>query len=261
MKPQLSPLPSWPPEWPEIAEAVAQAVARGDWGRYRGPNGTRLVERIGELAGVRHARLLCSGSAAVEVALRIAGVSAGQQVALCGYDYPGNFRAIELVGARPLLVDAAKASYSIDPQPLETLAPAAISAVLVSHLYGVPADMPRIADVCRENGWRLIEDACQVPGMRVHGRPAGSWGDVGVFSFGGSKPLTSGNGGALLSNHDAIASRWRAMLDRPSDALPLSELQAAVLLPQLERLAHYNQLRSQTLDGLYQSVPWLGGAV
>jgi len=256
-QPVLGQLPTWPPDWPEIRDAVAQAVTRGDWGRYRGPSCEALAARVAELTATRHVRLVSSGSVAVEIALRILGISEGQHVALCGYDYPGNFRAIELVGARPLLVDADAGSFSVDPDELQQLSAGAVSAVVVSHLYGVPARIQAIAELCRDRGWRLVEDACQVPGMMVDGRPAGSWGDVGVFSFGGSKPLTAGNGGALSTASEAVASRWRALLDRPSDAVPISELQACVLLPQLDRLAECNRIRGETLEAILGAVPKL----
>ena len=259
--------PPWPPDWPEIAESIAQAVLRGDWGRYRGESTSELISRMSEFAAAKHVRLVSSGSIGVELALRGLGVSPNDEVVLCGYDYPGNFRAIELIGARPILVDADRASYSIDPNELERVSRRDVSsqavssqgvvAVLVSHLYGVPAQIKAIREICDRRGWKLVEDACQTPGMMVQGKPAGSWGDVGVFSFGGSKPLTAGNGGAILTSDDAIASRLSAYLDRPSDSIQLSELQAAALLPQLDRLEQCNQIRGETLAKIFQRVPWM----
>lgn len=254
--------PAWPPQWPEITESILRSVRRGDWGRYRGEATAALQEQIAQQVGCRHVRLVSSGSLGVELALRAVGVTPGQQVALCGYDYPGNFRAIELLGARPVLVDADPTSHSIDPQALQRLwqdagTKHAVKAVVVSHLYGVPAPIRRLRELCDRAGWALIEDACQTPGMQIDGRAAGAWGDVGVLSFGGSKPLTAGNGGAVLTDRDPIASRLNAWLDRPSDSAPMSELQAAALLPQLDRLGECNQIRSETVSAITAGVDWI----
>jgi dTDP-4-amino-4,6-dideoxygalactose transaminase len=96
----------------------------------------------------------------------------------------------------------------------------------------------------------VIEDAAQAPGAIVEGRRAGTWGDAGILSFGGSKLLSAGRGGALLTPHASVHQRARVLLDRGNQVCPLSELQAAVLLPQLEKLDVRNK---QRLD----SVCWL----
>ncbi|MCA9139989.1 MAG: DegT/DnrJ/EryC1/StrS aminotransferase family protein [Planctomycetales bacterium] len=256
-----TPFPRWPPDWPEIAQSIARAVQKGDWGRYRGAAIEELVARITDLHSIKHCRLVCSGSIGIQWALQAVGVTAGDQVALCGYDYPGNFRAIEALGARPVLVDVDPTTYSIDPQPLRTIDPDSISAVVVSHLYGIAAQIESIRRICDEKGWKLVEDACQNPAMPIAGRPAGTWGDIGVVSFGGSKPLTAGNGGALLTNNDAIASKLNAWLDRPSDATPLSELQAAAVLPQIDRLDACNQVRWESAQAILSDVGWMAQAM
>ncbi|WP_253154273.1 DegT/DnrJ/EryC1/StrS family aminotransferase [Stieleria tagensis] len=253
--------PAWPPQWPEIAESVAESIASGNWGRYQGPAAVELADQLCQLTASKRCRLTSSGSVAVELALRSVGVLPGDQVICCGYDYPGNFRAIELLGARPLLVDADPAGFSIDPGQLDEVSDSRVRAVLVSHLYGIPAQIASIRSLCDRRGWKLVEDACQVPGMWVDGRPAAAWGDVGVYSFGGSKPLTAGTGGALLTNDDSVASKWNVLLDRPSNAMPLSELQAAALLPQLLRLEQCNQIRHETTQFLLNAVDWLRDAV
>ena len=86
--------------------------------------------------------------------------------------------------------------------------------------------------------------------MSVAGRPAGCWGDVGVLSFGGSKPLTAGRGGAVVTSEATVAARWRTLLDRPSDAVSMSPLQAAALLPQLKRLPECNRKRARAIGWL-----------
>lgn len=177
---------------------------------------------------------------AVELALRGVGIGAGDEVAVAAYDYPGNLRCIELLGAKPVLVDIAVGGATMCVESLDRLDRPAIKAVLVSHLYGQLADIRAIRQVCQQRGWMLIEDACQVPGAGwIHGgefRPVGTDSDVVTLSFGGSKPLTSGSGGAVLTGHDRIAARIRSYVERPSDTIGLSPLQCAALIPQWQSL-------------------------
>lgn len=110
--------------------------------------------------------------------------------------------------------------------------------------------MRAIRALADEYGLRVVEDACQAPGAEVDGQPAGAWGDAGVLSFGGSKLLTAGRGGAVLTRHADIHQRMKIFAQRGNDAFPLSELQAAVLLPQLTKLAARNAIRRQRAEQL-----------
>lgn len=236
-------IPSWPPGLPEIEKSVRAALADGSWGQYHGQPIAELTECLKRRFGVQHAWPCSSGTVGVELALRGCGVRPGSEVILAGYDFPGNFRAIEAVGATPVLVDVRKNGWTIDPDSLAAALSESTSAIIVSHLHGELADMPSIIPQCRGAGIAIVEDACQVPGARVGGRVAGKWGDVAVLSFGGSKPLTAGRGGAVLTDNDDILQRIRIAADRGNDAWPLSALQAAALIPQLATLAAYNETR------------------
>ena len=183
----------------------------------------------------------------MEIALRAAGIGPGDEVIVPAFDYPGNLRCVELVGAKPVLVDVLRDGVTLDPDGLESAAGGSVRGVIVSHLFGRAAAIRPIVEICGRHGWLLFEDACQVPDMRIDGRPAGTLGDVGTLSFGGGKPLTSGSGGALLINHPRIAARVGGLLDRPSDAFPLSPLQAALLLPQLPKLDELQRRRLATV--------------
>ena len=252
--------PAWPPAWPEIAVSVRETLDSGDWGRYQSPILNRLRDTIAAEHAVSQVRLCSSGSAAVEISLRAGGVGQGDEVVIAAYDYPGNFRAIEVLGAKPVLLDVAPGQLSLDPAQLEAAASSSVAAVIVSHLYGQPADVKSISEVCRSHDWVMIEDACQVPGMKIDDVPVGCFGDIATLSFGGSKPLTAGCGGAVLTNSDRFSAKISAFLDRPSDSQPLSSLQAAALLPQLERLETCNQMRRATINFLKaeveSSLPW-----
>ena len=128
-------------------------------------------------------------------------------------------------------------------------------AVIVSHLHGGLAAMPEIRAWADLRGVAVVEDACQVPGARIAGRLAGTWGDVGVLSFGGSKLLSAGRGGALLTDRSDVVQRIKIYSERGNQAYPLSELQAAVLLPQLESLAERNHAAAAERDAAARLVP------
>lgn len=246
--------PEGPPGWPiqdeAVRDALAAAFASGDWGRYDGPLVHQLVERLASQHSVSHVHLCSSGTIAVELALRGLKIGDGDEVIVAAYDFPGNFRCIEAVGARPVLVDLAAGGWTIDAATIEQTLSPQVKAVIVSHLHGSLADMRAIRELADWRGFAVVEDACQATGAMVQGKPAGSWGDAGVLSFGGSKLLTAGRGGAVLTNRDDLAQRIRVYSDRGNDAFPLSQLQAAALLPQLDLLSVRNAARLQSVQHL-----------
>jgi dTDP-4-amino-4,6-dideoxygalactose transaminase len=239
---------TWPLADEAVREALQRSFADGSWGRYHGPNCQRLRAELSALHGVEHVHLCSSGTMAVELALRGVKVAAGDEVILAGYDFPGNFRAVEAVAARPVLVDIEPRTWCLDPARLAEAIGPQTRAIIVSHLHGGMADMRRIMALAHGHGLAVVEDACQAPGATIDGRVAGTWGDVGVLSFGGSKLLTAGRGGALLTARADVHQRIKVFCERGNDAFPLSELQAAVLLPQLLRLDERNRLRRANAD-------------
>jgi dTDP-4-amino-4,6-dideoxygalactose transaminase len=187
---------------------------------------------------------------AVELALRGLQVGAANEVLLAGYDFPGNFRSIEAVGATPVVVDLAPHSYCLDVEQLDAACSPQVKAVIVSHLYGELARLDEITRWASERNVAVVEDACQVPGATVCGRPAGTWGDAGVLSFGGSKLVTAGRGGAVVTPRADVYQRLKIYAERGNHAYPLSELQAAVLPPQWEKLDARNRYRRERVREL-----------
>jgi dTDP-4-amino-4,6-dideoxygalactose transaminase len=257
--------PDGPPDWPVPDEAVRAALDAawrdGSWGKYQGGHAERLERRLAQMHGVGFALACGSGTYAVELALRALKVGPGDEVVLAAYDYPGNFLAVHAVGATPVLADVAPHHWNLDVGRLAAAFTSATRAAIVSHLHGGLVPMRRLTELAAAHGARVVEDAAQAPGAAVDGKPAGAWGDAGVLSFGGSKLLTSGRGGALLTPHADVAQRARLALTRAGNVVcPLSELQAAVLPPQLERLAERNAVRRRRvalLTELLRDVPGL----
>jgi dTDP-4-amino-4,6-dideoxygalactose transaminase len=223
-------------------------MQEGSWGHYQGPALDQLSIELQARLAVENAYPVCSGTFATELALRMLKIGPGDEVVLAAYDFAGNFRAIEAVGARPVLVDIAPQSWQIDPTQFAKANGPHVKAVIVSHLHGELAPMPEIMSLAQQLGWRVVEDACQVPGATIDDRPAGSWGDVGTVSFGGSKLLTAGRGGAVLTNSAQFLQRAKVFCEQGNHAYPLSELQAIVLLPQLAQLTERTNQRSHAVQ-------------
>ena len=244
-------IPSGPPTWPTADESVraalAEAYASGNWGRYQGPYCEDLISRLGEQHNVDHVKLCSSGTVAVELALRGFDLQPGDEVILGGYDFPGNFRCIESTGARPVLADIDAAHGCLGVAQLSEAFEPTVRAAIVSHLHSGLAPMKSIMEWARQHNVLIVEDACQAPGAIVDGQLAGTWGDIGVMSFGGSKLITAGRGGALLVKDSVHMQRIRVFAERGNDAYPLSELQAAVILPQLDKLDERNETRQNNV--------------
>jgi dTDP-4-amino-4,6-dideoxygalactose transaminase len=239
--------PQGPPDWPPPDDGVLQALGAayrdGSWGQYAGGRGERLERRLAREHGVEFALACGSGTFAVELALRALKVGPGDEVVLAAYDYPGNFLSVHAVGATPVLVDVAPHNWNLAVDRLAAALTPATRAVVVSHLHGGLVPMRRVSEIGRAAGVGVVEDAAQAVGAAVEGRAAGAWGDVGVLSFGGSKLLTAGRGGAILTRRADVHQRARVALHRGNVVCPLSELQAAVLEPQLDRLPERHRHR------------------
>jgi len=238
----------WPPNDEQLQAVFQRMLVDGSWGRYRGPHVDALTAALAEYHAVDHCLVCCSGTAAVELSLRAAGVSAGDDVLLCAYDFKSNLVNVLQLGAIPVLVDSVPGQPLIDVRGLEAAVTPRAKALIVSHLHGLSAPMAELRQFCETRSIVLIEDACQNAGALLEGRRAGAHGDLGVLSFGGSKLLTAGRGGAILTSSKIFAQRIHLYNQRGNDAYPLSEMQAAVLLPQLRQLDERNEQRAGSVD-------------
>lgn len=252
--------PPWPPAWPEVHAALAAAFANGSWGQYHGPHVRALEADLAGRFGVSHALTCASGTVAVEAALRAVGVGPGDEVVLAAYEYEANFLTVHAIGAKPVVVDVAPGNWNLDPAALPAAITPATRAILCSHLHGGLVPMPTVLELAEARGVAVVEDAAQTPGAELGGRKVGSWGHVGTLSFGGSKLLSAGRGGAVLFRDGKAYQRARVWLARGVQQwAPLSELQAAVLRPQLAALGDRTRRRfaaaGRIAAGLGRAVP------
>lgn len=202
----------------------------------------------------KHAQLVSSGTAAVSVALASAGVGAGDEVIMPTFTFVASFEAILMLGAIPVLVDIDD-TLGLDPRAVEAAVTEKTKAVMVVQMCGSMANMTELKAVCDTHNLVLIEDACQAIGGTFKGKPLGSVGDLGCFSFDFVKTITCGEGGAVITNnekyylnadhysdhgHDHVGN------DRGAETHPflgynfrISELHAAVGLAQIKRLSEF----------------------
>jgi dTDP-4-amino-4,6-dideoxygalactose transaminase len=236
----------------DIQQAVQEALRDSTWGNYQGPHGPCLEAALRDFFGVEFVLLCGSGTFAVELALRALKIGPGDEVIMAAYDYPGNFLNIHAVGAVPVLVDIDPDNWNLALDNLtQALGPKA-RAVIVSHLHGGLVSMSEVMAFAGEHHLAVIEDAAQAPGAMIAGKKAGAWGDGGIVSFGGSKLLSAGRGGALLTSRSDLYQRAKTWQQRGNLLCPFSELQATVLLPQLAKLEQRNTQRRENVNLLFQ---------
>jgi len=231
------------------ARYLAECV-RDNWVSTAGPRVGEMERRIAELTGRRFAIATVNGTTAIQLALIAAGVSRRDLVVVPDWTFAASAAAIYHAGAEAYFVDVTQESWTLDPGLVARafdVAPRRIAAVIAVHACGHPADMDRLADVCRERGVPLIEDAAGAIGARYKGRPAGALGDVSIFSFNGNKTVTAGGGGMIVTDDETIAVRARHLsttarvgIRYEHDAIGfnfrMTNLNAAVGVAQLERL-------------------------
>ncbi len=242
----------------------AAALRVLDSGWYIGGAEVEAFEQdFARFVRTKHAVGVASGTDALNLAMRTCGIGPGDIVVTVSHTAVATVAAVELAGATPALVDVDPVSYTLDPAKLRAACVSLagghagkLKAVIPVHLYGHPADMKGIVQIAREFDLRVIEDCSQAHGAELDGRPAGTWGDMGAFSFYPTKNLGAlGDGGAVVTADDGLAERARLLKEygwqeRYVSLLPgmnsrLDPLQAAILGVKLKHLAAENAERRE----------------
>jgi dTDP-4-amino-4,6-dideoxygalactose transaminase len=196
----------------EILEAVTATLDSGTF--VLGPEVAAFEEAFAPYAGASHAVGVNSGTAALQLALVVAGIGPDDEVITVPHTFVATVAAIMYVGARPVLVDIDPASYTLDPSCLEAAIGPRTKAIIPVHLYGQPADMDPIMDIARRHGLMVVEDAAQAHGAEYKGRRCGGIGDLAAFSFYPGKNLGAyGEGGAITTNREDYARTLRMLRD------------------------------------------------
>lgn len=230
---------------PSEREALLAAFDSG-WIAPLGPQVDAFERIVAERTERRAGAATSSGTAALHLALQLAGVGAGDEVWLSTLTFVASATPIAWCGAEPVFIDSNAATWNLDPELLaDALERAAAQdrlprAVLAVDIYGQCADYARIAPLCERYGVTLIEDAAEALGARHHGRAAGSFGKLGVISFNGNKIVTCSGGGMLVGDDIELIARARWLASQAREAAPHYQ----------HEVAGYNYRLSNILAGL-----------
>ena len=236
----------------EIDEAVLEVLESGSF--ILGPNVAALEQEVAAYLGVKHAIGVASGTDALVIAFRAAGIGPGDEVIVPAFSFFATAGTVMTVGAHPVFVDIDPSTYLIDTAAIEAVITLKTKAIIPVHLYGQPADMDEIMDIAERYGLHVIEDNAQAIGAMYKGKKTATIGDIGCLSFFPSKNLGAyGDGGMVTTNDDRIAEKVRMlrMHGWKKKYFPemlgynsrLDEIQAAVLRVKLKYLDSWNARR------------------
>lgn len=245
-----------------VQEAIARVLARGWY--VLGPEVEAFEVEFAAASGLRHAVGTGTGTDAISLLLRAAGVAPGDEVIVPAMTAAFTALAVVAVGGRPVVVDVDHDTLTIDPAACAAAVTSRTRAIVPVHLYGQPADMVALTATAERHGLALVEDCCQAHLGTCGGRPVGSFGVGGAFSFYPTKNLGAlGDGGAVATNDPAIAARVKRLRNGGQTSRyvhteaginsRLDELQAAVLRARLPRLRGWTD-RRRSIAAAYRSM-------
>jgi len=197
----------WPMITAEDKAAVMSVLDRGVLNGPYAPQVKALEEEWARYCDARYALSTNSGTAALHTAVAAGGIGTGDQVITTAFTFLATALAVLHHNAVPVFADIDPRTFNIDPAKIEERITARTKAIIPVHIHGVPADMDRILAVARKHGLLVIEDAAQAHGSTYKGKKVGGIGDIGCFSFQGSKNLPAGEGGMLVTNREDLKER------------------------------------------------------
>ncbi len=226
---------------------LAECIDTG-WISSEGPFVARFEREMAARCGRRHAVAVANGSVALDAAVQALGLGPGDEVILPSFTIISCAAAVVRAGATPVVVDSDPVTWNMDPAAVARAVTPRTRALMVVHIYGLPCDMGALEAIAAQHGLKIIEDAAEMHGQAWRGRPCGSFGDISTFSFYPNKHVTTGEGGMLLTDDDALAERCRGLRNlcfapprrfvhhELGHNWRMSNLQAALGCAQLERL-------------------------
>lgn len=230
-----------------------------------GPQVAAFEEEAAAFLGVAHAVSCASGTDALHLALRGLGVGPGDEVITTAFTFFATIEAIHYVGARPVFVDIDPRTFNIDPAKVSAAVTPATRAILPVHLFGQTAAMESLLDIAARHDLAVVEDCAQAFGSRRGGKAAGTFGDIGCFSFFPTKNLGAyGDGGMLTTDSAELASALKDLRNHGSHERHhhegigfnsrLDEMQAVVLRAKLKRVERYNLERRRVAQRYNQAL-------
>lgn len=205
-------------------QAFVQSAFDTNWVAPLGPNVDGFEKDLQDYSGMKHAAALTSGTAAIHLALIILGVEREDEVLVSTFTFSGSINPILYLGATPIMVDSESHTWNLCPKSLEAaildriaLTGKAPKALVLVHLYGMPAQLDKIIEICQKYQIPIIEDAAEALGSSYKGKKLGAFGDLSIYSFNGNKIITTSGGGALLSNREEWITKSRFLATQARD--------------------------------------------
>lgn len=271
---RTEPFPRWPQFGAEEEELLLQALRSGVWGSIDGTFVKQLEVEFAELQQARHAVTVTNATMGLAVALKAVGIGPGDEVLVPPYTFIATASAALMLGAVPVFVDVDPETLLIDPALIDAAVTPRTRAIVPVHHGGSPADMDGVMSAARRHGLKVVEDAAQAHGSAWRGRPVGTIGDVGVFSFQSSKPINAGEGGIMTTDDDEIdellwsyrnvgrrrGGEWYEHV-RIGWNLRMTEFQGAVLLAQMKRMPAQRAQRAEAAAYLTAQLERVPGCV
>ena len=252
----------------DVKRAVMDVLESGQLAQ--GPVVAELEEEFAALCGVPHAIAVSSGTTALVASVEALALEPGDEILTSPFTFAATLNAILEAGAIARFVDIDPVDFTMDPNRLEAAFTARTRVVMPVDLYGQPAAMEHITDLATSHGARVVEDAAQAHGAEIGGRVTGSF-DVGCFSFYATKNVATGEGGMITTTDDVLADRIRLLRNQgmrrryeyvvTGHNYRLTDLQAAVGLPQLRRLVETTASRRRNAEALCERLGDVPGIV
>lgn len=228
----------------------------------RGQLVERFEKQLADFLHVKYAYAVTSGTTALHLSLIATGIKAGDEVLVADFSFPATANVVVQVGAKPVFVDIDLKTLCMDVEDLKEKITSKSKAVMVVHAFGYPAQMAEISKIAKENNLVLIEDAACALGSKHLDKYCGNWSDVACFSFHPRKVITTGEGGAIVTNSDEIAEkialfRNHGMQKNSEGAIEfveagynyrMCELQAAMGVEQMDSIAEIEEIRKSLAD-------------
>lgn len=256
------PFPSWPMGTKEELAALKDVLASSKWGGqpFPGKHAALFAKKFAKYHTAQYAQCVNTGTVAIQASLIAIGIRPGDEVIVPAYTWEGTVGPVLLVNAVPVFVDIDPDTYCLDAKLIEAAITPKTKAILPVHLGMRFADMDEILQVAKKHNLKVVEDCAHAHGGMWKGKGAGSMGDLGAFSFQSSKLITSGEGGAVITNNLEYMELVQSYINAGRASLTdqyhhriigfnyrLGEFQAAVLTPQLERLPEQGAKRKKNM--------------
>lgn len=261
-------IPLTKPAWGRLEEKSAIAALRHSNGAGDGDYGRKLVAQLKKLTGARFVFPVTSGTHGLELAMAALSargrIGPGDEVIVPSFTMTSTANCVLLAGATPVFADIEDTYYNLDPEDVKRRITRKTRGIIVVHYAGMPADMEKILVIARQHGLFVIEDAAHAIGATYKGKHLGTFGEIGVYSFHGTKNVSCGEGGAVLTNDAKLAEKmeiYRAngtnraaflsgLIDKYSwvnigTSFFLSDILASIVTSQLYQLTKINKKRSQ----------------